>query len=143
MRPSFTPRRRPLEPIAVAARGDAAQRLQRRLLTASDEVLERLEGVAGPELLLVLGPADLLPWVDGAIYLGRDPGAPSLAMPTTHQPSCPPALLERALNTRGFASPLAILLEPPLVVPLRAARPIARATLEAWAPPAAGAAGRG
>ena len=33
------------------------------------------------DLPTMLGAAEALPWVDGVIYLGRDPRAPSLLLP--------------------------------------------------------------
>lgn len=120
----------------MAARGEAARALARRLLVRDDEALARLSGVAGPELLVVLGVAADLPWVDGAVYLGRDADAPALLLPTTREPSVPPVLAERALIARGqalnAAPPLAVFLDPPLLASTQAARPILRATLQSW-----------
>jgi hypothetical protein len=127
------PRRRPLDPVGVAARGEAARALARRLLAREDEALARLSGAASPELLVVLGdPADL-PWVDGAVYLGKDAAAPSLLLPTTREPSVPLPLVERALaRAAGAPPPFAVLLEPPAVASLEAARPVLRSTLARW-----------
>lgn len=120
----------------MAARGEAARALARRLLVRDDEALARLSGVAGPELLVVLGVAADLPWVDGAVYLGRDADAPALLLPTTREPSVPPVLAERALvawaQALNAAPPLAVLLDPPLLASTQAARPILRATLQSW-----------
>lgn len=57
---------------------------------------------SGPELraagasssLLIMGPAESLPWADGAIYLGWDSG---LLMPTTRRSTAHPDLLGQAL----------------------------------------------
>ena len=120
----------------MAARGEAARALARRLLARDDEALARLSGVAGPELLVVLGVAADLPWVDGAVYLGRDADAPALLLPTTREPAMPPVLAERALIARAqalnAAPPLAVLLDPPILASAQAARPILRATLQSW-----------
>lgn len=129
----WRPRRTPLDPIAVAARGPAARALAQRLLARDDEALARLSGAASRELLVVLGDAADLPWVDGAVYLGKDTAAPSLLLPTTREPSVPLPLVERAFaRAAGAAPPFAILLEPPVVASLEAARPVLRATLEEW-----------
>ena len=64
-------------------------------------------------------------------YLGRDPGAPALLLPTHRAPSVHPGLLEQALRVR-FAKaspPLAVLVELERVVPLGLALPLARAAL--------------
>ena len=134
---TWRPRPNPLEPAGVAARGMAARALARRLLARGDEELARLRGVAGPELLIALGAAADLPWVDGVSYLGREAGAPLLLLPTTREPAVHPQLLERALLARarelpGLEPPLAVLLAPDLLVSTAAARPIDRQVLERW-----------
>ena len=121
----------PLDVSGVAAQGATAARLARRLLSEDDSSLSGLKGVAGVRLLVVMGQAEKLPWVDGVVYLGRDPQAPSLLVLTNLSPALPIALVERALITRAYA-PCALLFHPPSVVPLTAARSIDRAVLEAW-----------
>jgi hypothetical protein len=121
----------PLTPQAVAAQGTAMRLLAERLLARNDAELALLSGVAGPQLLIVLGPEALLPWVDGAFYLGQDPDAPNLLLPTTLVPSVPLPLLERALQRQvpHLAPPLAVLPESCQLVSLAAARAVARETL--------------
>jgi len=124
----------PLEPVATAATGPAARALARRLMAMSPERLAALSGVAGGELLLVLGEGKDLPWVDGVQYLGRDPEAPGLLLPTTLRPAVPLPLVERAamLRRRTAPMPVAVVLDPPLLVPLEEARPVDRAVLRQW-----------
>ncbi|WAS92418.1 bpX5 domain-containing protein [Nannocystis punicea] len=100
----------PLSPQAVAAAGPVAARLVDRLLTFTDDALTRLRGVAGPDLLVLTGESADLPWLDGVEYLGRDPLAPGLYIPTTLEPAPVAALLERALRQRApqLAPPLAL-----------------------------------
>lgn len=139
---AWRPRAVPLEPVGMAARGEAARALARRLLARSDEELARLTGVAGQDLVVILGnaghagyPLDtaLLPWVDGAIYLGRDARAPSLLLPTNREPTVPLPLVERALVARAGLSkaepPLAVLLDPPLLASVLEARSLIRRRL--------------
>lgn len=130
---AWRPRPVPLEPVGVAARGEAARALVRRLLARSDEDLARLTGVAGQDLILLLGDAALLPWVEGASYLGRDAQAPSLLLPTNREPTVPLPLLERALVARAghrkAEPPLAVLLDPPLLASALEARPLVRRRL--------------
>ena len=133
----WRPRARPLPPVGAAARGRAARLLAERLLARSDEDLARLEGVAGEDLLVVLGPAAELPWADGAVYVGKDPEAPSLLLPTTREPSVPLPLLEQALVARalrvpGVAPPLVVFPDPPLVASTLSARPVSRVMLMIW-----------
>ncbi len=123
----------PLAPLAVAARGEVASRLAQRLLALDDETLATLQGVVGEGLLIVLGEAVALPWVDGVIYLGRDPLAPALLLPTTIVTEVPLALFERALIERWQDHPpFALLIDPPMIASVTSARPIARQPLAAW-----------
>ncbi|WP_426755619.1 hypothetical protein [Myxococcus sp. Y35] len=129
----WSPRPHPLEPLAVAGEGRVATALARRLLAEADERLATWEGVAGPGVLVLLGASASLPWVDGAVYLGREDGAPSLLLPCALAPSVAASLLERALlaHAKGSA-PLAVLPASRHVVSVEAARPVSRATLLAW-----------
>ena len=130
---AWRPRSAPLEPVGMAARGEAARALARRLLARSDEDLARLTGVAGQDLILLLGDSALLPWVEGAAYLGRDARAPSLLLPTNREPTVPLPLVERALVARAGHSkaepPLAVLLDPPFLASALEARPLIRRRL--------------
>lgn len=128
------PRAAPLAPRAAVAEGATAARLARVLLERDDAALARLSGVAAPGLLVLTGPEEALPWVDGIRYLGLDPEAPALLLPTVLEPEIPIALLERALlaGSPGAPTPLALLQDPQRLVPLGAARPVERAQLVAW-----------
>jgi hypothetical protein len=122
-----------LAPLAVAACGAAAVAFAHRLLALDDESLAKLKGVAGARLLIALGEEELLVWVDGVTYLGRDEAAPSLLLPTTLEPDVPPALFERALLKRlNQAAPIAVLPAHQMVTSVSSARPISRQTLIAW-----------
>lgn len=131
---AFVPRAEPLAPAAALAEGEAAVRLARRLLALPDDALARLAGVAGRGLLAVTGAEADLPWVDGVAYLGRDPAAPALLLPTARVPALPLPLVERALAAGALpgAAPLAVIAEPLRLVPLGGARPVDRARLVAW-----------
>ena len=130
MKPSFIARAEPLPPRAVVG----GKSLGARLLARSDEDLHRVQVVVSGTLLIATGPAELLPWADGATYLGADPRAPALLMPTTQQPDVHPQLLERALRRKpgAAAGPLAVLPKTGQVVPLGCAAPPSRARLAAW-----------
>ncbi len=112
---AVVPRPEPLAPTAAVAEGCAARRLARRLLQLGDAALARLVGVAGPGLLAVLGAEAELPWIDGIRYLGRDPDAPALYLPTALTFDVPLALVEGAFLAAATAgaAPFAVLLEPP------------------------------
>lgn len=123
----------PLLPAAVAAHGPASVRLARRLLQLPDESLAQLEGIAGQQLILVQGSEQQLPWVDGVQYLGVDPAAPFLLLPTNYRPSLPEAFVQRALLKKAECSGrIAVLPVPLLLVPLNSARPVSRNVLTAW-----------
>lgn len=129
----WLPRQEPLAPLGAAALGAAAARLARRLLEEDDDSLAELRGVGGRGLLVVLGAAERLPWVEGLTYLGRDGQAPALLLPTALEPSAPAALLERAFAARfPTLLPCAVVTGPALLVPVAEARPVARDTLLKW-----------
>lgn len=127
-------RAEPLSPVAVVASGDAARRLALRLLALPADRLERLRGVSAAGLIALVGDEADLPWVDGARYLGRDPLAPTLLLPTALAVGAHPALLERTVLTVApdAAPPLAVLPDPLRVIPLGGARPVDPARLRAW-----------
>jgi hypothetical protein len=130
---TWSPRQEPLAALAVAGIGPVSLALARRALAADEKQLGAWSGVAGSGVLVLLGETDSLPWVDGAVYLGRDPSAPSLLLPCALAPEVAPALLERALVAHAAAgTPLAVLPRPGLLVSVGAARIVARETLAAW-----------
>lgn len=91
----------PLSPIAVLGRGSVARSLAQALSARAAEELE-VEIFAGDDWLLAIGQATLLPWVDGATWLGREA---KLLLPTTLEPTVDAELLWRALRRRtGRAS---------------------------------------
>lgn len=131
----WKPRFAPLSPVAVAARGAAGRALADRLLMRDPDATTRLEGVTWRDLILLVGAEADLPWSDGAIYLGRDPAAPELLLPTALLPSVPLPLLERALRRQAAnaALPLAVLPQPePVLLPVGRARPVDRDRLKRW-----------
>jgi MoxR-vWA-beta-propeller ternary system domain bpX5 len=134
----WSSRAEPLEPLAVAGEGDVARALARRLLSETDARLAEWSGVAGEGVLVLLGPSGSLPWVDGAVYLGRDSAAPSLLMPCALAPNVAASMLERALLARvgNAGTPVAVLPASGHLVPVGAARPVSRVTLTAWLEPA-------
>ncbi|MFP2913461.1 hypothetical protein ACLESD_52405, partial [Pyxidicoccus sp. 3LFB2] len=110
----------------------------RRVLAEDDARLGHVERRAGTGILILLGSADSLPWVDGAVYLGRDASAPSLLMPCALAPDVAPSMLERALLARAGSTgtPVAVLPASGHLVSVGPARPVSRVTLTAWLEPA-------
>jgi hypothetical protein len=128
---TWAPRAVPLDARAVAATGATAAALGARLAALDDDALAGLAAVAGAGVLIAIGPD--LPWCDGVVYLGSDPAAPSLLVPTARVPSVPAPLLERAVRARVAATgPIAVVPAPLRLVPCGAARAIDRARLAAW-----------
>lgn len=97
---AWRPRATPRAVSALVAEGPVADALRRRLLALPDDALASLRGVADAAHVVVLGAAPQLPWIDGVLYLGRGPDAPTLTLPTALDPTVPPGLLERALAAK-------------------------------------------
>ena len=133
--PRWILREPPLSPVAVACRGESAQRLAHRVLELDDETLQKLGGVTTHDCIVLLGESDDLPWVDGAIYFGRDQLAPSLLLPTTQTLDVPLDIFERAIATSSTRSniqaPFAVFADG-TVISLFNARPISREVLRGW-----------
>lgn len=126
---AWRPRTHPRAVTALVAEGTAAAALLRRLLALPDASLVALRGVADPRHVLITGPAPLLPWIDGARYLGRAPDAPTLTLPTAQDPTIPLGLLARRVAP---LEPVALWPAPGggiVVCPLAEARPLDRARI--------------
>lgn len=115
---SWQPRLQSAEPAAAVAWGDAALRLLSRLEQMPDEQQARLQATANREVLIVLGEACDLPWVQGIDYAGSCPEAPELWLPTRWQPNVPLDLLARALGERYTRIPLLLWHRPATCIPL-------------------------
>lgn len=127
----------PLPPVAVAARDEAAKALVHRLLLGAEHRLANLSLVAGARLVVARNEPDTLPWVDGARYLGIDPEAPNLLLPTTSAPDVPVQLFERCLASvdGGLGAPIAVLANNDgglTLVSLSDGRPPTRSGLSRW-----------
>lgn len=132
MRVEWVAREHALPPSAVVGTGAVARELGRRLAALEDAQLGALRAVAGADILLVLGDRHALPWVNGVVYLGRDPHAPGLLLPTTLAPTIASAVLATAVEARANASPVAVLAEPRRLIPCGDARSIERSHLARW-----------
>jgi hypothetical protein len=116
----------------VAAAGPAARALAHRLAALDDAALGALAAVAGRDLIVVLGDAAALPWIDGVVYLGRDDAAPDLLLPTALAPTVPARVLATAVCWAAGPAPIAVLPSPSTLVPCGLARAIDRGRLTAW-----------
>jgi hypothetical protein len=122
----------PLEACAVVGIGGAGRALAHAALRRDDAALGELAGVHGESLVAFVGAAEALPWADGVVYLGRDPAAPALRLPTTRLPSVPLALFERAVVERVRAGAPVAVLPDGVLVSLAAARTVSRPLLARW-----------
>src|SRR5262249_37183525 len=97
-----------------------------------DDSLAKLRGVIGDGIVVVLGAADALPWIDGVRYIARAADEPNLLLPTGMCTRLAPPIVLRALldKTPGLKPPIVLLPEPRAIVSLADARTIARARLE-------------
>lgn len=120
----WRPRREPGPPAAAVAWGTAAARLHARL---ADEVASPpgdRSATGGHQLLVVLGEAAALPWVEGVAYAAPCEQAPSLWLPVLWEPGLPPDLLARALQRHHGRQPLLLWNEPLALVPLDRQLPV-------------------
>ncbi len=118
----------PLVTRGLYAQGGAARRVARLVLERSPE---GLCVVAGEDCLILLGPSDLLPWADGVVYLGQEPDAPGLWMPTTCVCDLHPVLVRQMLEPK-HGLPLLCLPAQGLFVSLFAQAPLSLSRLGAW-----------
>jgi hypothetical protein len=109
----WQPRPVPLRARAAVGLGPIGVRLAGAIGGRPLEVV-RFEGA-----LVLIGAEAELPWVEGVLYLGIDPRAPGLLVPTHRAPTVPIDLLARALIAgRGLAPPIALVHEPALALAL-------------------------
>jgi hypothetical protein len=124
--------------VAVAGVGPVARALCQSLLGRPLGGLSGVVGEAGGRrVVVILGEEARLPWVDGVVYLGRDPEAPGVLLPTRQRPALPVDLFARGVRLRLPESgwPAAVLADAGLFVPTGAARALGRDQLQAAALP--------
>lgn len=124
----------PLTPCAVVAEGNVAKALLRLLLQDTTRIAP-LQGVVHQEgealLLVLLGEASNLPWIEGVSYFGIDPNAPRLRLSTTlgvrlqeASDALAAALLEGALIQAHGPESMPMLVMPERLLSLASARAI-------------------
>lgn len=111
----WRPRDEPLRPAAVLGTGAVAARLAAALAERVEHGAD-LEVHAGDDLVIAIGDADDLPWVDGAEWLGAEAG---LLVPTALQPT-PEHLVGRAVARAAGAAAWIALTPARIVVGERA-----------------------
>lgn len=111
--------------------GIAAARLLARLAGLPAERRASLAATGTRDWVIVLGPADDLPWVDGVRYAAPCAACPGLWLPTHRLPTVPPDLLWNALDARHRRAPLLLWPEPAAVLPLDRQLPVDDALIDA------------
>lgn len=116
-----------MEIAGAVGQGAVGRSLAQRLLA---EDVGRWHGVAWADGLVVLG-ADV-PWVRGLTWIGQEPQAAALYLPTRVASSVDPRWLIEALRSQGRRAPLLVLPETGLLLSLAGARPLHGEALRAW-----------
>lgn len=94
----WTPAVKPLSANGLLIRAAAYPSFKTKLAGFSKEQKSRLKLAHHNDTCILLGKNDDLPWIPGAVYLGKEMGVPSLYLPTTLTPSFPPSLIANAVN---------------------------------------------
>ncbi|MER2562534.1 MAG: hypothetical protein ABTQ32_17550 [Myxococcaceae bacterium] len=137
MTPLLRARAEPLPARAVVAEHDVARRLATRLLALDEATRRQLRLVVTNEVVVALGPAEALPWVDGVRYFGAEPESLAMLVPTTRETTPSSVLVERALRRAHQlpAGPFA-LLSLERILPLGRSTPVSAHALAALLEPA-------
>lgn len=114
----------------LVATGAARPALLRALLRRDADGLRGLSAAATRDLLVVLGPTALLPWVDRVHYCAPAPDVPGLWLPTRLAPDAPAELLHGALQRRCGHAALLLWHDPELVLGLDGALPVTPPVLD-------------
>jgi hypothetical protein len=118
-------------PGGLVAAGAVARAVVRALACRAQQERAGLAVVATRALLVVLGPGDRLPWVEGVRYCAPAPDAPGLWLPTRMEPGLPADLVLAALRRRTNGAALLLWTAPDLLVPLDDPLPLDAGVL-AW-----------
>jgi len=125
----WTHRSEALAPAGMVTAGAVTGRLLARLGALDAPALSRLSALATRDMLVVLGAAADLPWVNGARYCAPDPAVQTLWMPTNMTPKLPVDLIRRSASARAGDGPLLLWPAPELFLPLERARSLTPALL--------------
>lgn len=117
-------------PGGLVAAGPPVRALLGELRRRDAGSLDGLLLAATPDLLVLLGPARRLPWVDGVRYCAPAPGVPGLWLPTLLAPDLPAELLHAALQRRAGHAAMLLWNGPDLVLGLDDVQPLRPAVLD-------------
>jgi hypothetical protein len=119
-----------LEPAGAVACGSAAHGLLRQLQLRPEDERKGLRFVATADMLVLLGDAGQLPWVDGIRYCAASPEAPMMWLPTLLRPRQSVDLLQHRLLHEAGRGPVLLWPEPECYLPLDAAAPVDEPALQ-------------
>jgi hypothetical protein len=114
----------PPQPPGLVAAGASLHALLRALRQREPDSLRELTLGATRDLLVLLGPAHRLPWVDGAGYCAPVADVPGLWLPTRLEPDYPTELLHMALSRRAGHGAVLLWNAPDMVFGLDGALPV-------------------
>lgn len=131
---SWKSRTKPLEAVAVAGRGVTKAMFMDRLRRRTDADLSGLRIILDDDSFILLGESARLPWASGGLYLGCDPNAPGLLLPTMIEPTLPAHLFEEVLRSRcpNLPAQTAVFHRPLHVVPVTNALPMTDDSIMNW-----------
>ena len=119
-----------LEPAGLVAAGASARALLAELRRRGADNLQDLRLATTRDLLVLLGPAERLPWVDGVRYCAEAPGVPGLWLPTRLVPELPAELLHAALQRRTGHAAMLLWNAPDMLLGLDGCEPARPAVLD-------------
>lgn len=127
---AWQPRHAALTPAGLVAPTALAPALLALLRRREATSLAALSVVATRDLLVLLGAADALPWLDGARYCAPDPQARNLWTSTHLAPALPADLVQINLIDRAASSPVLLWHAPEQLLPLAGAQPLTPSLLD-------------
>lgn len=129
--PAWRERTHSLAPAGLVAAGPSSMAALLRALRQRDaDNLRGMTLASTHALLVLLGPAEHLPWVDGVGYCAPAPGVPGLWLPTRLAPDMPAELLHAGLQRRSGHAAMLLWNAPEMVLGLDDALPLQPAVLD-------------
>lgn len=128
--PAWRERTHSLVPAGLVAAGPSMAALLRALRQRDADNLRGMTLASTRALLVLLGPAEHLPWVDGVGYCAPAPGVPGLWLPTRLAPDMPAELLHAGLQRRSGHAAMLLWNAPEMVLGLDDALPLQPAVLD-------------
>ncbi len=105
-------------PSGIIAAGVVARHLLEKLRSLTEQDLGRLAVVVNRDLLVLIGPHNILPWVDGLQYCAPHAHARDLWLPTHVTLTLSADLVQAALARRLGAQAVLLLHDPEQIIPL-------------------------